>query len=381
MDKKLLTTLFILTAFFSCIKKDQNENQLTPPQNESNVPPTTTGSDSQKSKSIIKIAVFGDLNGSLGDPNYSGTVAKGLNNLISTAPDIALGTGDFTSGEDYRLKFSTQRFKDMWSSFDQKVLQKLTKNNIPFAPTPGNHDANIERERGFYKEFWTGKEPLKVQMISTEMYPFYYSFKFKNIFFVSLDDVRTSRLRDRTFNGVTQRQWLENQLSSVESKTSIARIVYGHVPMYPVLSKRKHKKSKGRGKYYEILESEQQGKQVDSLEEILKRNNVSLSIFGHSHAYYPGVVQHDGERLDQSLNVLSMPCIGDGNRYIEGKSGERSQRGYGLINIDSDTGKINYDVYNYNGEIIDKATLPKSIKPYSSVIIKRKDLADLELNK
>lgn len=328
-------------------------------------------------KGILKIGVLGDLNGSLGDPNYASSVTSGMTHLLASGFDIIIGTGDFTSGEDYKKKFPPSRFREMWKSFDSKILTPIRDAGIPFAPSPGNHDASIERERGYYKDFW-GSRTLGVTMVSKEAYPFYYSFTYKGVFFISLDNVRTYSLRDRTVNGVTQREWVKNQLNSPEARKSVARIAYGHVPLYPVLSKSKHS-SNGRGKYYAFLGNEQQGKRSNSLEQIFKDGDLTLAVFGHSHAYYPGVVHHNNEALEDSLNILSMPCMGHGNRYLDQRTRARSGRGYGYVTIDLETGNVNFDAHGSDGKRVDKNTLPERIKPYSHLSIRRHDLVQKEL--
>lgn len=328
-------------------------------------------------KALLRIGVLGDLNGSLGDPNYANTVKSGMGHILNSGYDLILGTGDFTSGEDYKKRFPASRFTQMWSSFEQKILNPILNSGIPFAPSPGNHDANIERERGYYKNFWSPRIP-GVTMISSEAYPFYYSFLYKNVFFISMDDVRTYSLRDRSVGGVAQRDWIANQLKSPQATAAIARIAFGHVPIYPVLSKSKHSSS-GRGKFYEIMANEQQGKRTNSLEQIFKAGDLSLAIFGHSHAYYPGVVHHNNEALEDSLNVLSMPCLGHGNRYLDQRTSSRSPRGYGQVVVDLESGKVSFDAYSTSGVKIDKTGLPARIRPYSHLSIRRHDLVQKEL--
>jgi hypothetical protein len=351
---------------------DEPETETPTPSDPPDVGETPTPPPSPPIN-ILKIGILGDLNGSLGDPNYASTVKAGMGHILNHQFDLILGTGDFTSGEDYRHRFSSSRFDKMWKSFEEKILNPILKSGTPFAPTPGNHDASIERERGHYKKFWKSRVP-KLEMVSTQMFPYYYSFLYKGVFFISLDDVRTGTLRDRSYLGVTQREWIAKQLNSAEAKNSIAQIAFGHVPIYPVLSKSKHAK-KGRGKYYEFLSKEQQGKRDQSLEKIFKDGGIDLAIFGHSHAYYPGVIQHQGESIKDSLKVLSMPCLGHGNRYLDQRTRARSARGYGFVKVDLTTGNVEFDAYTSKGVLVDKGRLPSKIRPYSHITIHRDDLA------
>ncbi|MBK25341.1 MAG: hypothetical protein CME70_15205 [Halobacteriovorax sp.] len=378
-------SLFLLVFLLGCNEAEIAEGQL-PDNVDNNQPivkpeptpaPGTTPPPGNAPRGILKIGILGDLNGSLGDPNYASTVKSGMGHILSSGFDIIIGTGDFTSGEDYKKKFPPSRFREMWNSFESKILNPIKEKGIPFAPSPGNHDASIERERGYYKDFWKDKT-LGVTMVSTEAYPFYYSFLYKGVFFISLDNVRTYSLRDRTVNGVTQREWVKNQLNSEEARTAVARIAYGHVPLYPVLSKSKHSKN-GRGKYYAFLGNEQQGKRSDSLEQIFKDGDLSLAVFGHSHAYYPGVVHHNNEALEDSLRILSMPCLGHGNRYLDQRTSARSARGYGAVTVDLETGHVTLDAHGSDGTKVDKTKLPERIRPYSHLSIRRHDLVKKEL--
>lgn len=371
MNMRSTIFLLLLVSLISC----QEENQILPEGNDNQNKIQPIVGDTPKGK--LKIGVLGDLNGSLGDPNYASSVKSGMQHLLAHKFDIVISTGDLTSGEDYKKRFPPSRFREMWASFNKNILTPIKNSGIPFAPSPGNHDASIERERGYYKDFWGNKE-LGVTMVSSEAYPFYYSFVYKNVFFISLDNVRTYQLRDRTVNGVTQREWVKNQLNSPEARNAVARIAYGHVPLYPVLSKSKHSRN-GKGKYYAFLSNEQQGKRSNNLEQIFKDGDLSLAVFGHSHAYYPGVVHHKNEALEDSLNILSMPCMGHGNRYLDQRTSGRSPRGFGNVTVDLETGTITFDAHDSNGKMIDKKTLPERIRPYSHLSIRRHDLVLKEL--
>ncbi|GAB4023992.1 MAG: hypothetical protein Fur0010_27270 [Bdellovibrio sp.] len=230
----------------------------------------------------------------------------------------------------------------MWASFEKQILNPITALGISLAPTAGNHDASIARERVHYQNFWKTRVP-NVQMVSGEMFLFYYSYTYQGVFFISMDNVLTGKLADRTYINKTQKEWIKEQLNSPLAQSSVARIVYGHVPLYPVLSKSRHASGCG-GKYYEILRQEQLGQSSDSLEGIFKDANVSLVVFGHSHAYYPGVVHHNNEALEDALPELSMPCLGQGNRYLDQQTSARSERGFAEIEIDLATGRISYDI-------------------------------------
>jgi acid phosphatase type 7 len=314
--------------------------------------------------------VFNDLNGSLGNPEYSGTVKTGLSNLIKHAPNIAIAPGDIVSGEDFKKAFSDNDFKKMWDSFSLNIHGKLKAAGIPFAPSPGNHDANsdLPREVTFYKNYFDqGQNIPNISFVDRSKYPFYYSYIVGNVFFIALDDTQTYKLDANSHQGLSQKAWIKAELDSPEAKSAAARIVYGHIPLYSVLNKSKH-----AGKYEAVLSKEQYGvKNPGSLEEILINGNVSLTIFAHSHSFYPGIVSHKGAARAQPM--LFSPCMGPGSRYLNGNNSSRSPEGYSIIDVAAN-GKLTYTTFNYKGEVLDSKKLPSQLTSNNGVIIRRDDV-------
>ncbi|MCB0408179.1 MAG: metallophosphoesterase [Bdellovibrionales bacterium] len=305
----------------------------------------------------LKIIAVSDINGSLGSLDYPSTVVRGVQSFILEKPDVVIGVGDYVAGEDVSHKYPLSRFSEMWNAFKVYFLDPILQSQTEFAPSPGNHDASgypkLQRERDVYVDFWSRNVP-RIEFIDSRNYPYYYSFKVDNVFFISMDDVTPFQIH----HGDEQRQWIREQLSSSIAQTARARIVYGHIPLYPLLEKSKYA-SKGRGKYYEVLNREQWEVNPDGLEKIFINQKVSLVVFGHSHAFFPGRVVHDRPDGQYQLKILSMPCLGSGSRYLSGQNA-RSQTGFALIDIDDD-GNIEVNGYNHNGNLVNKSGLPQRI--------------------
>lgn len=306
----------------------------------------------------LRVVVVADLNGQMGKTDYRSSVLSGIDRALEKAPDLVIGTGDYVAGEDISHKFPLSRFEAMWATFERDILQKFLTAGVEFAPSPGNHDASgysvMKRERDLYQDFWNRKTP-RVQFVDQRFYPLYYSYVKEDVFFISMDNVTPFRIH----HGDTQRDWIRQQLQSPQARQAKARIVYGHIPLYPLLDKDRYSK-KGRGKYHEVLNREQWEENPDGLEKLFLDENVNLAIFGHSHAFYPGKVIHRrGGSQDRVLRILSMPCMGSGARYLEGQS-DRSKTGFAVVDING-SGNISVQGYLINGDKLDHRTLPERV--------------------
>lgn len=308
----------------------------------------------------VTIAAISDFNGGLGSLKYY-SHKQAIKSIHRLNPSLVLGIGDLVSGEDYKHKFPKPHFAKMWRNFESEILDPLTwngKRRVLFAPTPGNHDAphgsKMKRERDAFEDFWS-RQSLGINKHDFSNFPFYYSFTHKGVFFISLNDVRSGSLVDSS----AQKSWIKKQLRSSAANRANARIVFGHVPLYPVLDKSKHRK--GSKKYYAVLHKEQVGKKSgkqnpNGLAQVLLDNNVNLAVFAHSHAYFPGKLV--SKKTGQSMQILSMPCSGPGQRYLHGQK-KKSKRGFGLIKITAS--KIEVDMYTNGGTKVSKKKLPKRI--------------------
>lgn len=325
---------------------DTDHSQSVPGTEEPSTPSTPEpGDDIKDSAKSLKIHAFADMN-----IDTSGTYASAttsiVKSMIARQPAAILGVGDYIDGEKKSLSDST--YVNMWNQFSKKVLSFMRDANIPFLPTPGNHDAYYAQERRLYDSFWGGNKP-NVEYVDDDNFPFYYSFIKEDVFFVSLDDANYSKLSNRT----AQLAWLKEQLSSARAKGARARVVYGHIPLYSIVSSKANSST-----VYEngVLAGERRTAGSNTLEAILLSHNVDLVIFGHSHGFYSGHYTYpDGKKLQ----VVSMPCAGSSPRYLVGTS-TRTPQGYVEL-VFSETNQLTIRYYNSSGTLQSLSSLPASL--------------------
>ncbi|MGE9743901.1 metallophosphoesterase family protein [Bdellovibrio bacteriovorus] len=325
---------------------DTDNSQSVPGTEDPSTPTLPEPDDEIKdSAKSLKIHAFADMN-----IDTSGTYANAtisiVKSMISRQPAAILGVGDYIDGEKKSLSDNT--YVNMWNQFSKKVLSFMRDANIPFLPTPGNHDAYYAQERRLYDSFW-GKNKPNVEYVDDDNFPFYYSFIKEDVFFVSLDDANYSRLSNRT----AQLAWLKEQLSSARAKGARARVVYGHIPLYSIVSSKANSST-----VYEngVLAGERRTAGSNTLESILLSHNVDLVIFGHSHGFYSGHYTYpDGKKLQ----VVSMPCAGSSPRYLVGTS-IRTPQGYVEL-VFSETNQLTIRYYNSSGTLQSLSSLPAAL--------------------
>ena len=279
----------------------------------------------------LRVAVVSDLNGSYGSTSYSSDVDAAVSALLADPPDLVLSTGDMVAGQKSGLDYAA-----MWDGFHEAVSDRLASARIPFAVTPGNHDASgyagYEGERDVFEATWADRKP-DLDFVDDAHYPFRYAFRMNNVLFVSLDDTLVGPLDS------AQSAWLGDVLDT----PAAARIVYGHVPLYPFTE----------GRQTEAL--------FDSdLEDLLVAHNVTAFISGHHHAYYPG--------RRGALRLVGTACLGDGPRALLGTA-QTSERA--VLRLTLTEGAIDtLDAYAGDGfdTVIQRSSLPVSVGSGGDVI-------------
>ena len=287
------------------------------------------------------VAVISDLNGSYGATTYGDAVHGAVDRILERAPDLVLSTGDMVAGQRRGLDHGA-----MWEGFHSAVSDRLRDAGIPFAVTPGNHDASGYRvfagERALFEREWTARRP-DVEFQDDSHYPLRYSFAAGPALFVSLDATTVGPLDDE------QMEWLDEQLT--RGAHHPVKIVFGHVPLHPF--------AEGRAN---------QSISDARLEAMLVRHGVELFVSGHHHAYYPG--------RRGRLRLVSTACLGAGARPLLGQR-RRSERSLIFFTLDRD-GVHGLDAWA--GEAftrrIERASLPAHVGR-GSAIIDRDDLARL----
>jgi hypothetical protein len=279
-----------------------------------------------RSREPYTVAVVSDMNGSYGSTDYAEPVHRTVEWLTGgLQPDLVVSTGDHVAGQKQGLDYAA-----MWEAFHDAVTRPLQRAGIPFAPSPGNHDASpveqFEQERRQYEREWRPNRP-DVEFVGGGDFPFHYAFRAGPALFVALDATMPGRLPDEQFD------WLASVLRNHDAETTV---VYGHLPLAPF----------AEGKRDEALESER-------LERLLDETGVDVMLSGHHHAYYPG------RRGD--LRLVGLSCLGAGPRPLIGTD-RRARRSAVVMQIHPD-GQIEVDART--GERmqkhIDREELPRTV--------------------
>jgi acid phosphatase type 7 len=248
----------------------------------------------------LRVVVISDLNGSYGSTTYAQTVHDAVQVVLGLGADVVLSTGDMVAGQQAGLDYHA-----MWAGFHAAVSDHLAAHGLPFAITPGNHDASgypsFALEREIFVEQWMPRKPA-VEYVDDTHFPLRYSFVAGPALFVSLDSTTVGPL------GADQMAWLEAQLEAGADMP--VKIVYGHVPLVPFAI----------GRETEIIGDA-------ALETMLEDHGVTLFISGHHHAYYPG--------RRGTVRYVSTSCLGSGPRALIGTSAP-SPRSLLVLDLDPD---------------------------------------------
>jgi len=277
----------------------------------------------------LRIAVLSDLNGSYGSTSYAPSVHAAVDRVVDWNPDVALSTGDMVAGQRDGLDY-----RAMWAGFHAAVSDPLAVAGIPFAVTPGNHDASgyasYAGERAIFVSEWETTRKPDLDYLDDTSYPLRYSFVMGPVLFVSLDATTVGPLAGE------QMTWLADQLEAGADRP--VKIVYGHVPLYAF----------AQGRESEIIGDA-------ALEALANEHGVTVLLSGHHHAYYPG--RRGGLRL------VGTACVGAGPRALIGAS-DPSERSVLLLEV---VGGELRTVEAYAGEtsdtIMPRTALPEAVGP------------------
>lgn len=275
----------------------------------------------------LRVAVLADLNGPYGSTDYESTVHDAAAAIAAMQPDLVLSTGDMVAGQQEGLDYPA-----MWAGFHAAVSDVLAASDLPFAISPGNHDASgypaFAAERDEFVAQWLPRKPA-LDYVDDADYPLRYAFVAGPALFVSLDSTTIGPL------DAEQMAWLDEVL--VAGAELPAKIVYGHVPLWPVAV----------GREDEIIGD-------PALETLLVERGVTLFVGGHHHAYYPG--RHGG------LHHVVTACVGSGPRALVGTA-DPAPKAILYFELDGAGELVVLDALAAPtfAEAIDRATLPASI--------------------
>lgn len=335
------------------------ETPPPPPEPEPLPPETQAIADSAGEEGLfdpprgdVRMVVVSDLNSIYGSTDYDPEVDKGMKLIPFWRPDIVVCSGDMVAGQNPTL--SEAQVRAMWEGFDEHVARPLREAGLPYGFTIGNHDASsalgvsgnflFQQERNLAAEYWA--DPARdpgIEFIDRFEFPFYYTFKFGDVFFLAWDGSSHHIPEEKL-------AWVESALASPEAQQAKIRILLGHLPLYAV--------AVGRNQPGEVM------KNADDLRAMLERYNVHTYISGHHHAYYPG---HRGD-----LQLLHMGILGSGPRpLIDSKL--PPWKAITVLDIDFDTPELTrYATYDIRTlELIEYSQLPRFLAGHNGIVLRR----------
>ena len=304
------------------------------------------------SRKDVRLVVISDLNSSYGSTDYEPEVDKAIQLLPFWQPDLVVCSGDMVAGQNPAL--TPDQINAMWQAFDDHVAAPLRDQAIPYGFTMGNHDASgargvndaflFSQERDLASAYWNqASHDPGLEFIDKYDFPFFYTFKYKDIFFMAWDG-SSSRIPDE------QLAWVEETLSSEAAQQARVRILMSHLPLYGV--------AVGRDEPGEVMDN------ADQLRAMLERHQVHTYISGHHHAYYPG---HRGK-----LQLLHTGILGAGPRPLI-DSGLPTRKTLTVVDVDfEDPNLTTYTTYDMQTlATIDYEELPRFLASHNGVVLRR----------
>ena len=300
----------------------------------------------------LRMVVMSDLNGVYGSTDYDPEVDQGMALIPFWRPDLVVCSGDMVAGQD--LTLTPEQIKAMWAAFDDHVAAPLREAGLPYGFTIGNHDASsalgindsplFQQERDLAAAYWQDPEhDPGVEFIDRSEFPFYYTFRYDDVFFMAWDGSSSHIPKDKL-------AWVEQALASEAAQSARMRILLGHLPLYSV--------AVGRNEPGEVMEN------ADQLRAMLEKYDVHTYISGHHHAYYPG---HRG-----NLQLLHTGILGSGPRPLI-DSDLPPWKAITVVDIDFDTPELTrYTTYDMQTlERIEYEQLPRFLTGHNGLVVRR----------
>ena len=298
----------------------------------------------------FRIVVISDLNSQYGSTEYEPEIDKAIALIAQWQPDLVLCGGDAIAGQKRSL--TKTQIEAMWFAFDAHIAKPLREFKIPYGFTIGNHDGSgaiIKSELIFAKErelasaYWNDPQhDPGLNFVDRANFPFYYSFQAGDIFFL-VWDASTHIIDER------QLAWVKQSLASPTAKQAKIRMTIGHLPLYPVATK--------KNKPGEYLA------QAEQLRSLLESKQVHTYISGHHHVYYPG--------KKGQLQLLHAGALGQGSRKLIGSNLPPRQT-ITIFDINLATAETTYTTYDIKTmELIATEELPPRIDSDNGFILRR----------
>ena len=354
-----LFSLTLLTLLHGCQSPQIDSSTATlPPETRLLVDNVSTGKMYDPPRGDVRLVVISDLNGAYGATDYDPEVDRAIALLPFWQPDMVLCSGDMIAGQKPSL--TEKQLNSMWQAFDEHIAAPLRKASIPYGFTIGNHDASsaknssgdflFQQERTIAANYWNNSDrDSGLDFVDRYDFPFYYSFKFKDVFFVVWDGSSSKIPQDKL-------DWVEQALESSAARSAKMKILLGHLPLYGI--------AEGRDLPGEVMDD------AEELRNMLERHGVHTYISGHQHAYYPA---HRGK-----LQLLHTGILGSGPRpFIDSQLPPR--KALTVIDINFSHPELTiYTTYDMETlQLIENAELPRLITGHNGMVLRR----DIELEK
>lgn len=283
--------------------------------------------------SPVRVAILSDFNGTYGSTSYPPALGRSVTRIVNEwKPDAVLSAGDLIAGQ--KASLTDAQVRAMWAAFDRDVRVPLNRAGIPFAFTPGNHDASLPRDRREARTYWQAHPPA-LTFVDRADFPFRSSFTLGGgtVFVATLD--AAGPVVD-----AGQRAWLAAQLASAPARAAGIRLVLGHLPLAGV--------SEGKNRAGEVI------RDAGPLRQVMQAGRVLAYISGHHAAYYPGRLGTPGQ--PGGLNVLASGGIG-GRDYVGHPGTARST--VTLLTLHPATGRATFQTVDADtGQPVQTDSLP-----------------------
>lgn len=303
-------------------------------------------------RGALRMVVMSDLNGVYGSTDYDPEIDKTLALIPFWNPDLVLCSGDMIAGQD--LTLTPEQIQAMWAAFDDHVAAPLREAGLPYGFTIGNHDASgargvnnnyvFQQERDFAAAYWQAPEHNPgVEFVDRFEFPFYYTFRQNDVFFLSWDGSSSQIPADKL-------AWVESALASDAAQSARMRVLIGHLPLYAV--------AVGRNQPGEVMAD------ADQLRAMFEKYDVHTYISGHQHAYYPG---HRGD-----LQLLHTGIIGSGPRPLI-DSDLPPWKALTVVDVDFDSAELTrYTTYDIQTmDVVEYGELPRFLTGHNGMVLRR----------
>lgn len=259
------------------------------------------------SAEATRVGLVADLNGRYGSTTYHERVDRAVETLISAHVDAVVCAGDMVAGQS-QPRLDADWLDSMWAGFTAAVHEPLSRADIPFLVTAGNHDGSglpafgLERER--FEVQWQSRRPA-LEFLPGSEWPRRYAVMMDGVLFLTFDGTVPGKLPP------AETRFIERMLTA-HSAAASATVVFSHLPMWPFT----------RGREDDILDD-------SNLLSMLHRGGVDVYVSGHHHAFYAGT------DIAGMVHV-SVGALGGNMRPLVG-AGKKQPHGYAVLEI-SDQG-------------------------------------------